>query len=65
VAAPLEAVVPREPKKQESISAGRQVPLKRAGHPCAAYGAGFVRVDGTQTCIKIGGAVSVEAGGSR
>ena len=44
-----------------------QVPLKRAGaeRSCAAYGAGFVRVDGTQTCVKIGGAVSIGVGGSR
>ena len=59
---------PRPHKKSEtSISAGRQVPLKGAGagNPCAAYGPGFVKVDGTQTCVKVGGAVSVGAGGSR
>ncbi len=26
---------------------------------CAAYGAGFVKVAGTDTCVKIGGSVSV------
>ncbi|HUI98484.1 MAG TPA: porin [Xanthobacteraceae bacterium] len=35
------------------------------GNPCAAYGAGFVKVDGTTTCVKGGGAVRVEAGGSK
>lgn len=59
---------PRQPKKSEtSIPAGRQVPPKGAGagNACAVHGPGFVKVDGTQTCMKIGGAVSVGAGGSR
>jgi hypothetical protein len=34
-------------------------------NPCAAYGAGFVKVEGSTTCVKIGGTVSVEAGRSR
>ena len=57
----------RQQKSDKSIAAGRQYPLKgaRAGDSCAAYGAGFVRVDGTQTCVKIGGAVSIGVGGSR
>jgi hypothetical protein len=64
---PSAAVEQPQPKKSETppMSAGRQVPLKRAGNPCTAYGAGFVRVDGTQTCVKIGGAVSVETGSNR
>jgi Porin subfamily len=33
-------------------------------NPCAAYGPGFVRVEGTDTCIKIGGSVQIDAGGS-
>lgn len=67
--APSSAVEqPRKQKKSEpSTSAGRQVPLKGAGagNSCAAHGPGFVKVDGTQTCMKIGGAISVGAGGSR
>ncbi len=30
---------------------------------CAAYGAGFVKIDGTNTCVRIGGSISVGAGG--
>jgi hypothetical protein len=43
------------------------LPVKgaNAGNGCAAYGAGFRKVEGTDTCVKIGGAVSVEVGGSR
>jgi hypothetical protein len=33
-------------------------------NPCASYGANFVRVEGTDTCLKVGGALSVETGTS-
>ena len=39
-------------------------PREVKGNPCAAYGAGYVRVEGTTTCVKVGGSVRVEAGGS-
>jgi hypothetical protein len=57
---------PRQPKANKSISA-KPLPLKgaRTDDSCAAYGAGFVRVDGTATCVKIGGAVSIGVGVSR
>ena len=35
---------------------------KASSNSCAAYGAGFVKVEGTDTCVKIGGAVSIGAG---
>jgi hypothetical protein len=43
------------------------LPLKGAATPnsCAAFGPGFVKVDGTGTCVKVGGAASISAGGSR
>jgi hypothetical protein len=34
-------------------------------NPCKAYGAGYVRVEGTMTCVKVGVGVSVDAGSSR
>jgi hypothetical protein len=40
-------------------------PPKAAANSCAEYGAGFVRVEGSSTCIKIGGSLSVGVGGSR
>jgi hypothetical protein len=36
-------------------------PVQATQKPCAEYGPGFVRVEGTNTCVKVGG--SVEAGG--
>ena len=40
-------------------------PAKAAMNPCAEYGAGFVRIEGSSTCIKVGGSLSVGAGASR
>jgi hypothetical protein len=39
-------------------------PQTATGNPCAQYGAGFARIAGSDTCIKIGGSVGAEAGGS-
>jgi hypothetical protein len=33
-------------------------------NPCATYGPGFVKIAGTDTCIRIGAGVSVEGGGN-
>jgi hypothetical protein len=46
------------------------VPLraaKSAVNPCAEYGPGFVRIEGSSTCVQIGGSlgVGVGVGGSR
>jgi hypothetical protein len=53
-------------KSDKPAASSRLLPLKAAGarNSCAAYGAGFVRVDGAETCVKIGGAVSIGVGGS-
>ncbi len=60
---------PRLKKSEKAATSGKLLPLKRSypANACAEYGAGFVRVEGTTTCMKIGGAVSVGAGvsGSR
>jgi len=43
----------------------RLPPTKSAGgNPCAAFGPGFVKVEGTDTCVKVGGAVRVDVGGA-
>ena len=44
----------------------RLLPVKGAGagNPCAAYGPGFAKVEGTDTCVKVGGAVSIGVGGA-
>ena len=42
------------------------LPLKGAASTksCAGYGAGFVKVDGTDTCMHVGGSMSVGTAGS-
>jgi hypothetical protein len=54
-------------KPDKSANPGRLLPVKRAGagDACAAYGPGFAKADGTDTCVKIGGAVGIGVGGSR
>lgn len=53
-------------KPDKPANSGRLLPVKRAGtgNACAAYGLGFVKVEGTDTCVKIGGAVSIGVGSS-
>jgi hypothetical protein len=62
------AVAAEQPARQKSDSAasGKLLPLKRStsDNSCAAYGPGFVKVEGTSTCMKIGGEVSIGAGTS-
>ncbi|CAN7293110.1 hypothetical protein LJR220_001471 [Bradyrhizobium sp. LjRoot220] len=53
-------------KSGKTAPSGKLLPLKGAtsDNSCAAYGAGFVKVEGTGTCAKIGGAISIGAGTS-
>jgi hypothetical protein len=37
----------------------------RPATSCAEYGAGYVRVEGTGSCVRLGGGISVGVGGSR
>ncbi len=65
-APPARAEPPRHEKPDKSTHSGKQLPVKGAAHgnACATYGEGFVRVEGTETCVKIGGTVSIGAGTS-
>ena len=55
------------PKPDKPAASDRLLPMKgtSAGNSCAAFGPGFVKLAGSDTCVKIGGAVSVDVGGSR
>ena len=48
-------------------SATKVLPVKGIGaaNSCAAYGADFVKIEGTETCMKIGGNIAIEARGRR
>ena len=56
----------RGQKPGKPAASGRQLPMKGAGagNACATFGPGFVKVEGTDTCMKIGGAVGIGVGTS-
>jgi hypothetical protein len=39
-------------------------PLRPAPGPCDSYGAGYVRIEGSDTCIKTGASVTTDAYGA-
>jgi hypothetical protein len=51
-------------QKSEKAATGKTLPLKGASsaNSCAAYGAGFVKLEGSDTCVKVSGAFSVGVG---
>ena len=61
----LSAPVSR-PKPVYTTSPDRLPPAKSTAgsNPCAAYGPGFTKVEGTDTCMKLGGSFSVDVGGA-
>lgn len=56
---PATAETPR--RAPTEAPAVKTLPLKGAAgaNPCAAYGPGFVKIEGTGSCVKIGGALDV------
>jgi hypothetical protein len=62
-AAPAQQFRDGKPDKQAKSLPLR--PAKAAANPCAEYGAGFVRVEGSSSCIKIDGSIGVGMGASR
>ena len=63
IAAPASAESTR-PLKFDQPAGSQSLPVKQPKYDssCAAYGAGFVKVDGTNTCVKVGGSISIGAG---
>ncbi|MFQ3454381.1 hypothetical protein PMN64_13825 [Bradyrhizobium sp. UFLA01-814] len=49
---------------QTPTDAGKTLPSKSTtrSNPCASYGPGFVKVEGADTCVKLGGGISVDGG---
>ena len=50
-----------QPHKNSPKSGTPHPPVR--GDSCKKYGPGFVRVEGSGLCVKLGGGVSVEGGG--
>jgi hypothetical protein len=55
---------PRKPSKP--TSSAKELPMKGTVtiNSCAAYGPGFVKVEGSDTCVQIGGSIGIGVGGS-
>jgi hypothetical protein len=68
-AVPLHAIpypmAARRLAKNKPASAYAAQPKLPKSSPCAEYGAGFVWVEGSSTCIRVGGSVGVGAGVGR
>jgi hypothetical protein len=64
-AAAADPVVPR--KSTTAAIVGKRLAVRQGAprNACAAYGPGFVKVEGSDTCVKVGGSISVGVGGSR
>jgi hypothetical protein len=67
LALPIASVSAEQPRplKFDQPGSGKNLPVKqsRSDNSCAAYGAGFVKVAGSNTCVRVGGAISVGVGG--
>jgi hypothetical protein len=59
----LAAAEPLRVPNDKTTQPDKLAPAKRTVNGCAAFGAGFAKVEGSDTCVKIGGAVSVGGGG--
>jgi len=69
------ATLPVAASQVAAQSIGEAIPGRSAGkstskpwdpsaapRPCPEYGPGFVRVDGSRSCVRVGGSVAVEYG---
>ncbi len=55
---------PKATPKGQLTPAQKAAPPRSASNPCAMYGAGFVRIEGTETCVRMGGSVGAGVGGA-
>jgi hypothetical protein len=57
---------PSGSRKRDWAATPGGLPVKRSSpsNPCSAFGPGFIKVEGSETCVKIGGTVSVGVDGS-
>ncbi|CAN7610549.1 hypothetical protein LJR009_005432 [Bosea sp. LjRoot9] len=63
-AGPAMAQVIGEPIPGQSTTTSKATPWKPAttARPCPEYGPGFVRMEGSTACVRLGGSVAVEYG---
>jgi hypothetical protein len=51
-------------KLETPVTTDKPLKGKASSNSCAAYGPGFVKLEGTDTCVQIGGSISIGAGTS-
>ena len=51
------------PLKLDTPTTDKPLPRgKASSNACSAYGPGFVKIEGTDTCVQVGGSIGVGAG---
>jgi hypothetical protein len=63
-AASVRAEQPGGGKLVMPSTSGKQLPLKGANsgtNSCAAYGTGFIKVEGSDSCVKVSGSARIDA----
>jgi len=57
---PTWVVAAEKARQPADKPAAKPAPVQ--SNPCAIYGAGFVRIEGSSTCVKMGGNVTIDVG---
>lgn len=63
IVAPSMAMAQSDVRPSDAPRKTLEKPLKRPPNPCAEYGAGFVKLEGSDTCVRLGGSIGIGAGG--
>lgn len=64
-AAPKEPGDDKAPRQRATAPTPKPVARPRQATSCAQFGAGFMQMPGSDSCVRIGGGVDVGVGGSR
>jgi hypothetical protein len=66
LASPAMAQSSSPSKLPKPTQSNKTLPMKGtpSANSCAAYGPGFVKLEGSDTCVQIGGSISIGVGGA-
>jgi len=57
---PTWAIAAEKARQPPDKPAAKPAPVQ--SNPCAIYGAGFVKIEGSSTCVKMGGHITIDVG---
>jgi hypothetical protein len=63
MAAPSMALAQSDVRLSNAPHKTLEKPVSRAPKPCAEFGPGFVKLEGSDTCVRLGGSIGIGAGG--